>query len=406
MSSLEVPIVASLRARKTKAGVTWQVLFRVAGKQLGESFLDERDALNFKHLVEEFDGATALRILAAQQSSTEDVHTVDSWLEEYLDPASGLLTGVTEGTRNDYRNMVEKSISPYLGKYPLSALSKQLIGSWVTWLENQPSSVRKGETIAPKTVKNRQRFLSSALEAARERGDIEDNPAKGAKISDGYERDPVFLTYEQFEAILDSINDHYKMLAKFLVGSGLRWSEATALTWADLKDSANPATIRVSKAWKRTTGGWVTGPPKSKKSRRSVSLWGTIASELAEGRGRPTDLIFTTPAGGRIYNANFRERVWLPAVQRAFERGMIAELPTLHDLRHTHASWLIEMGVPLTFIQARMGHESIKTTSDTYGHLQPDAHVQMAAAIGQMMGGNALVGDVDAVQGGLAQLSM
>ena len=42
-----------------------------------------------------------------------------------------------------------------------------------------------------------------------------------------------------------------------------------------------------------------------------------------------------------------------------------------HDLRHTHVAWLIAGGTPLPHIQARLGHESITTTIDTYGHLLP-----------------------------------
>lgn len=55
--------------------------------------------------------------------------------------------------------------------------------------------------------------------------------------------------------------------------------------------------------------------------------------------------------------------------------------PRIHDLRHTHASWLIPAGVPLTVIQGRLGHESIKTTSDRYGHLADDADAAAAAVL-------------------------
>ncbi|MCC4909096.1 tyrosine-type recombinase/integrase [Microbacterium sp. cx-59] len=61
--------------------------------------------------------------------------------------------------------------------------------------------------------------------------------------------------------------------------------------------------------------------------------------------------------------------------------------PNIHDLRHSHTSWLIAAGVPLPYLQARLGHESIMTTVGTYGHLQPDAHVQMAEAISQTLAG-------------------
>ncbi|MEV6585453.1 tyrosine-type recombinase/integrase [Kocuria rhizophila] len=53
----------------------------------------------------------------------------------------------------------------------------------------------------------------------------------------------------------------------------------------------------------------------------------------------------------------------------------------MHDLRHTHASWLIAAGVPLTVIRRLLGHESIKATSDTYGHLADDADQAAATAL-------------------------
>ncbi|RJT76475.1 hypothetical protein D6T63_16255 [Arthrobacter cheniae] len=49
------------------------------------------------------------------------------------------------------------------------------------------------------------------------------------------------------------------------------------------------------------------------------------------------------------------------------------QAPTPHDLRHTRASWVIVKGVPLPVIQARLGHETIQNTVDTYGHLANDA---------------------------------
>jgi hypothetical protein len=52
----------------------------------------------------------------------------------------------------------------------------------------------------------------------------------------------------------------------------------------------------------------------------------------------------------------------------------------IHDLRHTHVAWLIAGGLPLSNIQARLGHESITTTIDTYGRLVPVGN-ELAAQI-------------------------
>jgi len=60
-------------------------------------------------------------------------------------------------------------------------------------------------------------------------------------------------------------------------------------------------------------------------------------------------------------------RVWRPALIRAELQGL-----RIHDLRHTHTAWLIAAGRPLPSIQWRLGHRSITTTIDRYGHLLPD----------------------------------
>ena len=65
----------------------------------------------------------------------------------------------------------------------------------------------------------------------------------------------------------------------------------------------------------------------------------------------------------------FSDRIWMPAVIKAG----IYPRPRIHDLRHTHASILLAQNVPINIVQARMGHESIQTTVNIYGHLVPDA---------------------------------
>jgi len=65
----------------------------------------------------------------------------------------------------------------------------------------------------------------------------------------------------------------------------------------------------------------------------------------------------------------------------------IGKRPRIHDLRHTHASWLIAAGVPLPYIQQRLGHENISTTVDLYGHMLPDMQNATAQAASQAMSG-------------------
>jgi len=106
---------------------------------------------------------------------------------------------------------------------------------------------------------------------------------------------------------------------------------------------------------------------KSDAGRRTVSLPSFVVDELARHIAEFSDttgLVFTSPSGGPIRRNNFRRRIWLPAVHSS-----VGEPCTFHDLRHTHAALLIAQGEHPKVIQERLGHASIKTTLDAYGHL-------------------------------------
>jgi integrase len=81
---------------------------------------------------------------------------------------------------------------------------------------------------------------------------------------------------------------------------------------------------------------------------------------------------------------NFHTNVWVPSLVRAKEAGLTKN-PRVHDLRHTNASWLIQAGVPLTVIQRHLGHESIQTTSDRYGHLDRKSQRVVADVVGKAL---------------------
>ena len=110
------------------------------------------------------------------------------------------------------------------------------------------------------------------------------------------------------------------------------------------------------------------GPPKSKAARRTVTLpktlTGEIARHLTTSPTGPEGFVFSNTEGGPLRNSNFRHRVWTPAV-----RASVGKPCRFHDLRHTHAALLIAAGQHPKIIQERLGHASIRTTLDIYGHL-------------------------------------
>ena len=100
-------------------------------------------------------------------------------------------------------------------------------------------------------------------------------------------------------------------------------------------------------------------------------------------------LVFPTATGRIIRHGHFLESVWQPVLAKS-------GLPyrKYHATRHTYATWLLEDGADLRWVQQQFGHASIGQTADTYGHVQPDQHEAAAARLDRYLvagpeGGNA-----------------
>jgi integrase len=244
-----------------------------------------------------------------------------------------------------------------------------------------------------KTKANYHGLLFGVFTYAIEKGEASEHPLrrtapKRSKIRQS-QGDLRFLTESEFAAAARAARDDADLLT-VAVGTGMRFGELTAL-WVEDVDLAHK-TIRINKAWKRdgddgendiprwlakrlrakhAMRGHHLGTPKTLKSKRTIEISDGLASILQSRlKDRQLDeFVFVTPTGLPIHNADFYERVWTP-LMAALAKLRIAPF-RFHDLRHTHVAWLVAGGVPLPHIQARLGHESITTTIDTYGHLLP-----------------------------------
>ena len=167
------------------------------------------------------------------------------------------------------------------------------------------------------------------------------------------------------------------LLVLVLAYTGLRWGEATALRVCDI--DLDRRRIDVHRAFSDVGGQLVLGTPKSHQS-RSVPVPPFIAAAIAEAVAgkRADDLVFTKRGGSVLRLSNWRRAVFLPARARA----EISERFRIHDLRHTAASLMIQAGYPPKMLQEIMGHASITTTLDLYGHLYPGEMDRYAGLLG------------------------
>lgn len=366
--------MASIQTRNRSDGTTaYRVMFRLSGRLVGETFDDAKAAQQFSQLVDRIGGDAARKLRDARDDYTDAVLLKD-WLKDHV----ARLTGVEPGTRQGYTAAIRDHINPTLGDYPIEALTRRQIETWVNELTPQ---------MAGKTLRNVQSILSAALERAVREEVIPSNPAKGVRLpaSDHNKTEMVTLTPNEFTQLYGAFPEHWKPLVATMAGTGMRWGEVTALPVGACDLDADIPSLRVQQAWKHTNKSRrELGPPKTKKGRRTISLSKALANEIRPlVEDRPADaLVFTGIKGGVIDHAHFYERVWKPAVKRS----KLTKTPRIHDLRHTHATWMAAR-ISLPRLQRRLGHESIQTTVDTYGHAMPDDLGAAADAISDLLAG-------------------
>jgi integrase len=409
--------MASVHPRKNRAGeiTSYQVKWRLGGGRNGdwqtESFKEEPAAELFKDAVDE----------AGQQWPP-------GWVkgQGYIDPTADVeeryrfeayaLESIKNRTavEKHYRDAIEKELRTYIlptfGNCDVRStehFSKRTISAWVNKMSQ--TKVWRGSVhkeMSPKTLKNLHGLLSSILkEAVQEEPPLRArNPCELVSLprtdDDGVEdegdEDMTFLLPEEVEAIVEQLQrPEDKRLVRVKYGTGFRWGEITALAKrhakVDVRDGGKTK-LQVSRAWKRKPGeGYYLGKPKSKRSRRTIrvsaSTWNDLLDHGLEAL-KPGDLIFHNGQGERLPYSTFYDR-WTAAVERAKEAGGLPaeKSPTLHDLRHSHAAALLSAGRGLTYVQRRLGHESITTTSDRYGHLLPEADDEAMKTIEATLGG-------------------
>lgn len=409
--------MASIVERPQKNGaVTYQVKWREGGEWQSERFGERPAADQFRKLVEAHGNRWPHGWVRGHGFVDEKPAPGDMPLADYAQRYVQRLTGIDDRTREDYLREIRLHLSlvqhtdPYGRTVPATIcnVTQEDVTDWVRLEESgerDPDNPEKWlrREADPKSIRNRHGLLFCIFQAAIEATPQlrTTNPCKNTRlprVDDHTEEEMTFLEHEEYARIAQEISDpNARDLADWLVGTGMRWGEATALQVRDLHLTADVPTANVQRAWKRAKKGsgqaFYLGPPKTRKGRRMVALspaQADMARRLVAGQS-PEAFVFRTATGKAWRHANYYNRKWLPAVRAAVEKGL-PKRPRIHDLRHTHVAWLIAAKIPLPAIQARLGHESIQTTVDRYGHLVRGLDDEITAAVEAALAGPARSG--------------
>ncbi|MYW03498.1 site-specific integrase [Streptomyces sp. SID3343] len=401
--------MASIRVRsRADGGITHVVLWREDGRQPTESFDSPTQAEAFKLLIEANGGRKPEGWIRGHgfvdPSAAALVADAPILFREWAPRVINSRTGVESRTRADYMRDVAAWMYPTFGDANVRVndeIDSEAVRLWVNNLER--STYPKGKDaegntkyrrLSPKTVRNLHGLLSSILQAAVDHDPQirTRNPCVGInlpRVDDEIEDEQCFLTPDEVALLISCFSRRTDQLAATIAyGTAVRYGELTALQPQDLVRLGTRPAVRVQRAWKRRDDGtYYMGAPKSKKSRRTLTITPTVVDaldELGQGKGKKA-LLLVDDAGNRLHYSSFGDR-WERAVKKATALGLDKD-PTPHDLRHSAVAALIAAGTPLPAIQRRLGHESIQTTVDTYGHLLPDIDDAMLAAVEATLSG-------------------
>lgn len=368
--------MASIRERVSRRGeTTFQVMFRIHGKQSSVTFEDRSAAERFASLASP-DMLGPERALAELDAvdQADDRITLDELAERYFEWKTG--TKVTERTLKDYRRDYHNWIAPTLGGRPAEAIDETDVQAWADKMT--------ARGLSAKSVQDRHMILGSIYRfgSARSRRLVTHNPCGETQLPSKRKKAPKGFTLPQWMALHSWAAAHEPDAADlmlFLVATGWRFSEATPLTVAAVEDYGDVehgdhvipqvwvAVLGVHRRDAQDRSVFVEGEGKSDAATRRINL-PPAAARMVRRRcaGKaPGDLVFVNRQGKQWRANNFNEREF----QRALDGAGIAKAKGMgpHYFRHTQVGMLDRAEVSLAKIQRRIGHEDISTTLGVYG---------------------------------------
>jgi integrase len=291
-------------------------------------------------------------------------------------------TGLAPSTTARYGQIVRNYLEPEFGNLPITEMTREVVRRYFAGL------ARTG--LAPGTVRKVHTVLSAILSEAVELELLQANPCTRMRgLPTVRHEEPVFLNAEQVRALAERMSRASdKLLVYTAAYTGLRAGELAGLRRKDV--DLLRGVVQVRQALKSVDGqdgskGPVFGPPKNGKPRtvtlpRFLKNMLTDHLALSSAKGGPGGagadaLVFTAPEGGVHRHGLFMRRAFKPTIKGDKRKKIKPTLPAelhglrFHDLRHTTASLLIAQGAHPKIIQERLGHSSITTTMNRYGHL-------------------------------------
>lgn len=284
--------------------------------------------------------------------------TVERFIEDIYKP--WLVGHVRRSTREGYEDKLDRHVLPRFGKVRLDGLEPYVLDVWRDDLLTKMSA---------QSALHVYRAFSTALNRATRWHLIAANPLKAVEPPHPPERPVAVLDASEARTYVAVFTGHELAPAIVLaMSTGLRPCEVAGLTWADLDLQA--ATVTVKRGLHEAKGGEVWfEDPKSARSARTVSLPAWAVETLRPLRGIGP----IVPDNGTHMRPTKMQRLY----RKHLHAAKVRYVP-MRDLRHTHATLMLEAGVDIVVVSRRLGHSTVAITDKHY--LRPRRSADQAAA--------------------------
>lgn len=350
---------------------------------------------------------------------------LDYWLDNYCK------MNIADSTYTAYKNIINKHLKPRLGHYKLKAVTTLA-------LQEQINDIAVKQAFTKSFMKNILKVLKGSFKYAYVTARlIQTNPAEYVALPnlspDADAEEIIILTKENVNRILErfknSPNTYYAILTAYY--TGLRVSEVYGLTWDCVDFEKKQITInkiakKIEKDGKvsdgkrkrgirgKSTTRWYFGACKTSSSYRTIDIGDTLLNALKEYKAwqekneeEYANLYTTHYLKDEITETNRKVKRIISVQDMDFEIPLERTYPVFikengtfqgadtikyaskvincelgidfnfHALRHTHATMLIEAGVPVKAVSDRLGHGNIRTTLETYVHTTDSMKVEV-----------------------------
>lgn len=305
-----------------------------------------------------------------QQNNTSDI-LFSSLVENYMED---MVHRLKPTTMENKQNIITGKLMPYFSRLKVCDIDTIKVRKWQNELIGfRDENGRPYSQTYLKTVNNQ---LSAILNYAVKHYGLSSNPCHAAgSIGRSRADDMKIWTRDEYERFASQIDKSSMRLAfDILFYTGIRSGELLALTPADILPDRR---LSITKNYAKVKGEELFLVPKTPKSKRTLAIPDFLYEDIL---GYVSKLYGIEP-GDRIFY--FTKSALEKEIKRTSPKAGLEPI-RVHDLRHSHASLLIEMGFDILEISERLGHESAKTTLDIYSHLYPDKDTKLAGELNRL----------------------